>query len=165
MGWQLADINTAVSTGQQPSRKDVDAGLDIVPIGLPLGAAAGTKTVVQIFTHGYQFGHYYPLPHNVDRAAKALRLPSSNNRGAEQPGGQPVGSNGRRRAAQLDPGGAGWLMPSIGRGLIVAQDWRFSPALMGGWSGGICGRVDSWCRWMGVHAVGSRASSGWFVSR
>ncbi|RLL97255.1 hypothetical protein CFD26_107078 [Aspergillus turcosus] len=38
---------------------NLDKDLD-VPIGLQLGAPAGTKAVVQIFMNGYQFGHYLP---------------------------------------------------------------------------------------------------------
>lgn len=40
-------------------RLNLERGLD-VPIGLQLGAAEGTKVVVQIFLNGYQFGHYLP---------------------------------------------------------------------------------------------------------
>lgn len=38
---------------------NLDKDLD-VPIGLQLGAAAGTRAVVQVFMNGYQFGHYLP---------------------------------------------------------------------------------------------------------
>lgn len=38
---------------------NLDKDLD-VPIGLQLGAPAGTQAVVQIFMNGYQFGHYLP---------------------------------------------------------------------------------------------------------
>ncbi|EAW11155.1 glycoside hydrolase family 35 protein [Aspergillus clavatus NRRL 1] len=37
----------------------LDRDLD-VPIGLQLGAPAGTQAVVQVFMNGYQFGHYLP---------------------------------------------------------------------------------------------------------
>lgn len=76
MGWHLPGYRVPKSAGSSSSPLDgvsgaegrfytttfslkLDKDLD-VPIGLQLGAPAGTQAVVQVFLNGYQFGHYLP---------------------------------------------------------------------------------------------------------